>query len=197
MHMIRHIRKGADDYEANSLCEAERKRKERKARAKGSSSESSFPWLTCSMAWPVKEHINAHDLKHVIIKSKDWEGHYQFWETNNQFSLIYISNPPFTSRSIYEPPHDKTNKMACAPSKDSVRPVWSDSSLSLWRKLRSLATDWAHSEDWSDWTDAQDDLSLRWAHRSFCWFCQEAAHIFPHSPEVCIYIFTDSFQSQD
>ena len=29
---------------------------------------------------------------------------------------------------------------------------------------------------WSDWVDAQDDLSLRWAHRSFCWFCHEAAH---------------------
>ena len=25
-------------------------------------------------------------------------------------------------RSIYEPPHDKTNKMACAPSKDSDQP---------------------------------------------------------------------------
>ena len=23
---------------------------------------------------------------------------------------------------------------------------------------------------WSDWADAQADLSLRWAHRSFCWF---------------------------
>ena len=28
---------------------------------------------------------------------------------------------------------------------------------------------------WSDWADAQADLSLRWAHRSCCWFCHEAA----------------------
>ena len=28
-----------------------------------------------------------------------------------------------------------------------IRPVWSESSLSAWRKLASLATDWAHSED--------------------------------------------------
>ena len=27
------------------------------------------------------------------------------------------------------------------------RPVWSESSLSAWRKLRSLATNWAHSKD--------------------------------------------------
>ena len=30
---------------------------------------------------------------------------------------------------------------------------------------------------WSDWADAQADLSLRWAHMPFCWFCHEAAHI--------------------
>ena len=28
-----------------------------------------------------------------------------------------------------------------------IRPVWSESSLSAWRKLGSWATDWAHSED--------------------------------------------------
>ena len=27
------------------------------------------------------------------------------------------------------------------------------------------------SKDWSDWVDAQADLSLRCVHRSFCWFC--------------------------
>ena len=52
--------------------------------------------------------------------------------------------------------------------------VWSESSLSAWRKLRSSATHWAHCED-SDWTDAQADSSLLRAQRSFCWFCHEAA----------------------
>ena len=28
-----------------------------------------------------------------------------------------------------------------------IHPVWSESSLSAWRKLGSLATHWAHSED--------------------------------------------------
>ena len=35
----------------------------------------------------------------------------------------------------------------------------------------------------SDWADAQADLSLRWVHRSFCWFCHEAAHIFSLNSE--------------
>ena len=57
-----------------------------------------------------------------------------------------------------------------------LRPVWSETLLSAWWKLGSLATHWAHSEDsdqpkhpwrlWSDWAD----LSLRWVDRSFCLF---------------------------
>ena len=39
----------------------------------------------------------------------------------------------------------------CAPSKSQIslgiRPVWSESLLSAWRKFRSLATHWTHSED--------------------------------------------------
>ena len=30
---------------------------------------------------------------------------------------------------------------------------------------------------WTDWADAQADLSLRWAHWSVCWFCHVVAHI--------------------
>ena len=67
--------------------------------------------------------------------------------------------------------------MIYAPSEDSgqpvhIHPVWSESSLSAWRKFGSSATQWTHSED-SD----QTGLSLRWAHRSFCWFCRAAAYL--------------------
>ena len=44
------------------------------------------------------------------------------------------------------------------------RPGCSESSLSTWRKLGSLDTHWVHSEDWSDWADAQADLSSLGAH---------------------------------
>ena len=56
-----------------------------------------------------------------------------------------------------------------------IRLVYSESSLSAWRNLGSLASHWAHSEDWSDWADAQADLSLCWGQRSFNWFCHEVA----------------------
>ena len=65
-----------------------------------------------------------------------------------------------------------------------IHPVWSESSLSAWRKLGSLATHWVHSSyplsaqqrRWSDWADTQADLSLRWAHMPFYWFCHEVSH---------------------
>ena len=73
-----------------------------------------------------------------------------------------------------EPRHDKTNKMSVRPVKSQIslgiRPVWSESSLATWRKLGSLATQWAHSEDWLDWAHAQADLSLRLAHTHFVGF---------------------------
>ena len=63
--------------------------------------------------------------------------------------LLLTSNSIYIS--IFEPPHDKNNKVAVRPAKAQIslgiRPVWSESSLSAWRKLGSLATHWVHSED--------------------------------------------------
>ena len=72
-----------------------------------------------------------------------------------------------------EPRHDKTNKMSVPQRR--LRSAWASaqadqSSLSVWRKLGSLDSYWAHSEDWSDWANAQADLSLRWVHIHFVGF---------------------------
>ena len=48
----------------------------------------------------------------------------------------------------------------------TIRPVWSESSLSAWRKLGSLATYWAHSED-SDQTGRMPRLIWVFAGRTF------------------------------
>ena len=62
-----------------------------------------------------------------------------------------------------------------------IRPVLSESSLSAWRSIGSLATHKAHSED-SDQT-AQFDLSLRWAqNRQFVDFCHAAAQFINNLP---------------
>ena len=58
---------------------------------------------------------------------------------------------PRTQPTRFELRHDKTNRMSVCSAKTEIslgiRPVWSDSSLSAWRKLVSSATHWAHSED--------------------------------------------------
>ena len=52
---------------------------------------------------------------------------------------------------IFELRHDKTKNMSVRPAKTQIslgiRPVWSESSLSAWRKLGPLATHWVHSKD--------------------------------------------------
>ena len=58
---------------------------------------------------------------------------------------------------MFELQQDKTNKMACAPRKDSDHPVWSEYSLSAWRNVWSLATHWTHSKD-SDQTGRKPRL---------------------------------------
>ena len=68
----------------------------------------------------------------------------------------------------YELPHDKTNKMTCAQRR--LRSAWASaqsdqSSLSAWRKLGSLATHWAHSED-SDQTGRMPRLIWVFAGRT-------------------------------
>ena len=98
------------------------------------------------------------------------------------FFLRKKSDMLHVSYFTYESRHDKTNKLTCAPSKDSDQPGHPPSLIrvitvrsmgSQGPKLSSCGQRWL----WSDWADAQADLSLHWAHMPFCWFCHEAAHI--------------------
>ena len=76
----------------------------------------------------------------------------------------------------------KPTKWHVRPAKTRIRPVWSESSLSAWRKLGSLATNWAHSEDGCPgWSESSRGT------QSFCWFCHEAAHMY-----VLIYLWLSS-----
>ena len=70
--------------------------------------------------------------------------------------------------------------MACAPSEDSDQPGHPPSLIKVFavRMKKALAISYPLSAQrrlWSDRTDAQADLSLRWVHVPFCWFCHKAA----------------------
>ena len=61
----------------------------------------------------------------------------------------------------------------CAPSEDPDQPGHLPNLIRVFA-VHSIAKDprflHADSEDWSDWADAQADLSLRWAHTHFVGF---------------------------
>ena len=83
---------------------------------------------------------------------------------------------------MIEQQHDKMNKMTCAPSADSDQPRQPPSLISLCCALNGKLRTWDFSSCrqrsiWSDWADAQADLCLCWAHRSFCLFCSVAAQL--------------------
>ena len=71
--------------------------------------------------------------------------------------------------------HDKTYKMACAPSKDSDQTgrlpglirVFTVRTKKSWVLSYPLS---AQQKLWSDWADAQADLSLCWTHMPFVGF---------------------------
>ena len=77
--------------------------------------------------------------------------------------------------------------MACAPSEDSDQSdqrkpghwpslirVFAVRMKKAWVLSYPLS---AQRRLCSDWAEAQADLSLRWAHMPFCWFCHEAAQM--------------------
>ena len=62
-----------------------------------------------------------------------------------------------------------------------IRPVWLKPLL--WAQWVAKDPSSLHADIrglWSDWADAQADLSLQWVRMPLCWFCHEAAH-FAHS----------------
>ena len=70
----------------------------------------------------------------------------------------------------------------CVPSEDSDQPGHLPSLIRVFvvRMKKAWLLSYPLSTQrrlWSDWADAQADLSLRWAHMPFCWFCHEVAHI--------------------
>ena len=86
---------------------------------------------------------------------------------SNSLSLSDHMWHPYMSREMTNP-----TMWVCAQRRlrSAWAWVWSQSSLSAWRNLGSLATHWARSKDWSDWVDAQADLSVCWAHTHFVGF---------------------------
>ena len=137
------------------------------------------PWLSNS---------KRDGVRTVLSKDLPWD-----FETS-LFSLcviIYIIHVLLTylyfCNSVTSPKHIwaaawQNQQETCAPSKDSDQPGHPPSLIRVFAVHMKNA--WIHSYPlsaqqrlWSDWVDAEADLSLRWLQRSFCWFCDAAAQM--------------------
>ena len=99
----------------------------------------------------------------------------QRWTASN-INTTKVSTSEYYSKyeTLNELQHDKTNKVTVRPVKTQISlgicPVRSESSLSAWRAGVLSYPLSAQRRLWSDWADAQADLSLRWAHTHFVGF---------------------------
>ena len=101
------------------------------------------------------------------------------WTTLGLYHTVAVVSPCIVCSGLFhpyhswpEPPHEETNKVACAPSKDwsawasaqseaktlislGIRRVWSESSLCTQWIPKDPSFLHVDSEDWSDWANAQ------------------------------------------
>ena len=122
-----------------------------------------------------------------MLHVNTWTWSVYFLHLRNNFRILpnLIANLHMKSCQLSktnELEHDETIKMICAPSEDSDQPGHLPSLISLrclheetmGHKLPTVCTAktlirlcwWAHA-----------DLSLSWAHMSFCWFCRDVTQI--------------------
>ena len=76
------------------------------------------------------------------------------------------------TKSTYEPPHDKTNKMTCAPSENSDQPGHPLSLIRIITVCMKKAKTLIRLGGCPGWSESSPYA------QTFCWFCHEAAHIF-------------------
>ena len=100
------------------------------------------------------------------------------WSGSTLFAQTYLSKHLISS-SWSVNWQNQQNDCGSAKTQISlaIHPVWSESSLCAQLIAKDSTFLHTDSEDWSDWADAQADLSLCWANMPFCWFCHEVAHM--------------------
>ena len=92
--------------------------------------------------------------------------------------------------------------MACVPSEDLYQPGHPPSLIRVFavRMKKVWILSYPLSE-WqrlcSDWTDAQTNRSLRWAHMHFCWFCHVLAHFYSTVMFSVPSTFSDGIPAQE
>ena len=119
------------------------------------SDQSGHPWSLISLHCPLEEALGSWLPTELQLKTL----------------RIMLAESYLGIHIWFEPLHDKTNKMTCAPSEDSDQPGHPPSLIRVFAvRLKKhwvlSCPECAWRRLWSDWLGA----------RSFCWFCHAVAH---------------------
>ena len=109
-----------------------------------------------------------------------WRGSYDWWSNLENENLIFF----FYLKQIWAAAWRNQQNDLCAQR--ILRSAQSDQSSQPWVLSYPLS---AQQRLWSDWADAQADLSLRWAHISCRMFCHASAH-FTAPSELRVYMMS-------
>ena len=135
----------------------------------------------CSWAGQFESDLVGNSRRHVF----SWLGSHEIIRYANPqtctFPYDHLESSCQEERTL-ESQHDKTNKMTWAPSEDSDQPGHPPSlirvlALHLMGSWGPKVSSCWQRRFWSVWAEAQADLNLRWAHRSFCLTCDGSLDI--------------------
>ena len=106
-------------------------------------------------------------LKQLFIKQKKLS-------RSNKTPTKNVTKILMARQEWNELPHDKTNETTVHPAKTQVSlgmvPVWPVFTVCSMGSLGLKLSSCRQRRLWSDWVDAEADLSLRWAHSHFAGF---------------------------
>ena len=123
----------------------------------------------------ISPYANILNLKQIYVTQLDIPA-----REDCRLDFLQVLSEQSDEKNCPEPPYDKTNKMACAPSEDSDQTGHPPSLIRVFAFRMKKA--WvlryplsAQRRLLSDWAYAQADLTLWGVHMPFCWFCHESA----------------------
>ena len=114
---------------------------------------------------------------YLIIQNVNWQ---RVWNVFPSFDQFFRSFDSVSSEWHLSRPW-QTQQNDSAPCEDSDQPghrpslIWVFTVRFMGSQEPRLSS-CGQRRLWSDWANAQADLSVRWVHMPFCWFCHEAVH---------------------
>ena len=129
--------------------------------------ESRIKLFNCLFIFSFKIGQLEKETKFLLVLEKKivW-----FDKTFSQYCPMY-----YEEHFSFEPPLDKTDNVVCVPSEDSDQPGHPPSLIRVFavRMKKAWVLSYPLSAQrrlWSNWADAQADLSFRWVHTHFVGF---------------------------